>query len=442
MVLIRSTRVVLPERTRAASIEVENDRIAGIGPYDRRAEIDAGDKFILPGLVDTHVHINEPGRTEWEGFRTATRAAAAGGITTLIDMPLNSLPGTTTVENLRAKEKAARGQCMVDYGLWGGVVEDNERDILPLAAAGVLGYKCFLVPPGVDGFTMVDRGQLERAMPRVAETGLPLLVHAELPGPIDAASKDLDYWNRYSIYLASRPDAAEVEAIRMMIELARVHQCHVHIVHLSSAESLSCLRAARAEGLPITVETCPHYLHFAAEQIPDGATQFKCAPPIRCAANRELLWRALRDGHVDFVATDHSPCLPEMKTRGGGSFREAWGGIASLQLALPIMWNEARQRGIGIEQVARWMGEEPARLAGLGHRKGAIRAGYDADLVVFDPTTARRVEAAKLQHRHPITPYDGEMLDGVVEMTFLRGQKIYDRGQFASEPRGEQCYRA
>jgi len=442
VVLIRSTRVVLPEGFRPASIEVEDGRITAIGPYDRPVEIDAGEKFVFPGIVDTHVHINEPGRTEWEGFATATRAAAAGGITTLVDMPLNNLPATTTAENLRLKESAARGQCMVDYAFWGGVVADNAEHIAVLALAGVLGYKCFLVHPGIDGFSMVDRAQLERAMPLVAASGLPMLVHAELPGPIEAASRNLQGWNRYSTYLASRPDAAEVQAIRMMIELSRHYRCRVHIVHLSSVEALADLRAARAEGLPITVETCPHYLHFAAEDIADGATLFKCAPPIRTRANRERLWQALADGGIDLIATDHSPCPPEMKTRGDGSFLQAWGGIASLQVALPVVWTEARRRGFSIGQVARWMSEQPAKLAALDHRKGAIRIGNDADLVIFDPDAKQQIDGARLEHRHPITPYTGETLEGVVETTFVRGETVYDRGTFAAQPKGALCYRA
>ncbi|HEY6392555.1 MAG TPA: allantoinase AllB [Bryobacteraceae bacterium] len=436
---IRSRRVVLPDGVRPASIEISDGRITAIGSFP--AVVDAGEKYILPGLIDTHVHINEPGRTEWEGFQTATRAAAAGGYTTLVDMPLNNLPETTTVENLRAKESAARGQCAVDYGFWGGVVADNQQHIGALAAAGVLGYKCFLVHPGIDGFTMVNRTHLEAAMPLVAKTGLPLLTHAELPGPIDEATNKLQHsdWKQYSTYLASRPDAAEVEAIRMMIGLSRRFGCRVHIVHLSSVEALPDLKAARAEGLPVTVETCPHYLHFDAEQIADGATLFKCAPPIRPRANRERLWQALNEGDIDLIATDHSPCLPEMKTRGDGSFREAWGGIASLQLALPVIWTEARRRTIPIEKIVRWMSEQPAKLAGLDHRKGAIKVGHDADLVIFDPDARSRVDPARLQHRHPITPYAGEMLQGAVETTILRGSKIYDSGTFPNEPNGEQC---
>ncbi len=446
MVLVRSRRVVFPGRIQAASLEIRDGRIAAIGPFDREPGggdlVDAGDKFLLPGLVDTHVHINEPGRTEWEGFRTATRAAAAGGYTTLVDMPLNSLPATTTVENLGKKQLAASGHCTVDYGFWGGVVEDNQREIGALASAGVLGYKCFLVHPGIDGFTMVNRCQLEEAMPAVAASGRPLLVHAELPGPIEEATASVGNgdWKRYATYLASRPDAAEVQAIRLMIELSRKFGCRVHIVHLASAEALPELKAARAEGLKITVETCPHYLHFAAEDISDGATVCKCAPPIRSRANREKLWQALMAGDIDLVATDHSPCLPEMKARAEGSFREAWGGIASLQVALAVVWSEARKRGATMSQVAGWMGEQPAKLAGLGHRKGAIQEGHDADLVVFDAEAKLTVDAAKLQHRHPITAYAGETLTGVVETTFLRGQKIYDHGRFIGEPEGVQCF--
>lgn len=441
---ISSQHVVLPDGVRAASIEIRDGRITAIGAFPVTSDfLDFGEKYILPGLVDTHVHINEPGRTEWEGFQTATRAAAAGGYTTLVDMPLNNLPETTTVENLRAKESAARGQCMVDYGFWGGVVADNQQHIGEQAAAGVLGYKCFLVHPGIEGFTMVSRSQLESAMPIVAKTGLPLLTHAELPEEIERATNKQQHsdWTQYSTYLASRPDTAEVEAIRMMIDLSRRFGCRVHIVHLSSAEALTDLKAARTEGLSITVETCPHYLYFTAEDIADGATTFKCAPPIRSHANRERLWQALKDGDIDLIATDHSPCLPEMKTRGNGSFLEAWGGIASLQLALPVIWTEARQRAIPITSVARWMSEQPAKLAGLDHRKGAIKVGHDADLIVFNPETISPVDPARLQHRHPITPYAGETLQGSVETTFLRGEKVYDRGTFPTTPKGNQLFR-
>jgi allantoinase len=434
----------------AASIEVRDGRIVAIRPVDvtpaETEVIDAGDNFVLPGLIDTHVHINEPGRTQWEGFRTATRAAAAGGYTTLVDMPLNSLPATTSVENFQRKQAAAQGQSSVDYGLWGGAVEDNAEDIQPLANAGVLGYKCFLVSPGVDGFTMVNREQLEAAMPRIAKAGLVLLAHAELPGPIHRATARLKAagcdWKRYATYLASRPDQAEIEAVRLLIELSRQYACRVHVVHLSSAEALPDLRAARSEGLPISVETCPHYLHFCAEEIADSSTLHKCAPPIRSRANRERLWQALVAGEIDLVATDHSPCPPEMKRRGDGGFLEAWGGIASLQLAFPIVWTEALKRGIPISSIARWMSEQPAKLAGLDHRKGSIAVGKDADLVAFDADVTTRIDASRLEHRHPITPYHGEELRGAVRMTFLRGEKIFDHGRFAEPPKGVQCFPA
>ena len=444
MLVIRSRRMVLPRGVESASVEIREGRFGAVRSFEDALQgsdlVDAGDKFVLPGLVDTHVHINEPGRTGWEGFRTATRAAAAGGFTTLVDMPLNNLPATTSVNNLRLKQVAADGQCMVDYGFWGGVVADNRQHIAALASAGVRGYKCFLVHPGIDGFTMVNRSQLEAAMPDVTASGLPLLVHAELPGPIEDATARINAaasdWKQYDTYLASRPDAAEIEAIRLMIELSRQYGSRIHIVHLASAQALPDLKAARDEGLPITVETCPHYLHFAAEDISDGATVHKCAPPLRSHANRERLWQALTDGEIDLIATDHSPCPPEMKARGGGSFLEAWGGIASLQVALPVIWTEAKRRGISIAAIARWMSEQPAKLAGLAHRKGGIREGLDADFAIFDPDAEVRVDGARLEHRHPITPYHGETLTGVVEKTFVRGEKVYDLGKF-SNPSGK-----
>jgi len=447
---IRSQRVVFPKGVEAATLEIRDGKITGILPFDSAPTagefIDAGDHFLLPGLIDAHVHINEPGRTEWEGFATATRAAAAGGFTTLVDMPLNSLPATTTIENLQLKQSAARDQCSVDYAFWGGVVHDNAGDIQPLADAGVLGYKCFLVHPGVDGFTMVNRAQLEAAMPRIAKTGLVLLAHAELPAAIEQSTARLQAagsdWKRYPTYLNSRPNKAEVDAIRLLIELSRKHGCRVHIVHLSSTQALPDLQRARAQSLPITVETCPHYLHFCAEEIADGSTLHKCAPPIRSRANRERLWQALAAGDIDLIATDHSPCPPEMKTRGDGSFLEAWGGIASLQVALSVIWTEAAKRDVGISSVVRWMSEQPAKLAGLGHRKGSLQVGRDADLVVFDPDAEERVDAARLQHRHPITPYHGETLRGAVQMTFVRGEKVFDRGKFADPPKGLECSRA
>ena len=327
-----STRVVLPEGIGPATVVIADGKIESAAhghviPDDCEVR-DFGTDCILPGLIDTHVHINEPGRTEWEGFETATRAAAAGGYTTLVDMPLNCLPATTTVAALEEKRAAARGKCRVDWAAWGGVVGDNQLHIAALAAAGVPGYKCFLIYPGIEGFTMVDEAQLRRALPEVAASGLPLLVHAESPGPLEAAAASLagEDWTKYSTYLASRPDEAEIEAIQLMIDLCREFRCRTHIVHLSSAKALAILGNARAEGLPITVETCPHYLHFAAEEIPDDGTLFKCAPPIRGKINQQCLWEALLAGVIDLIASDHSPCPPEMRRRGAGDKTELAGG--------------------------------------------------------------------------------------------------------------------
>ena len=436
-----SRRVVTPEGVRPACVVVTDGRIVSVGetPPDIVPR-DLGDLALLPGLVDPHVHVNEPGRTEWEGFATATRAAAAGGITTLVDMPLNSLPETTTVAALEAKRRAAAGRCSVDWAAWGGVAGDNRADLLPLARAGARGFKCFLIDPGCDGFTMTDEAQLRAALPEVAASGLPLLVHAELAGPIVVVAAGLAGadWRRYTTYLASRPDAAEREAIDLMIRLCEAFGVRIHIVHLSTAEALPALRAARARGLPITVETCPHYLRFDAEAIPDGATLFKCAPPIRGRANRDALWEALRDGTIDLVATDHSPCPPEMKGLDEGRFDRAWGGVASFSVALPALWTEARARGFGLADLARWTAAAPAALAGLEGVKGAIAPGYDADLVAFDPEATFRVAPETLHFRHPVSPYVGETLAGVVRETVVRGRTVFADGRFGEGPLGRE----
>lgn len=403
--------------------------------------LDFGDRVVMPGIVDTHVHVNEPGRTEWEGFETATRAAAAGGITTLVDMPLNSVPATTTREGLRAKVEAARGRCRVDAGFWGGVVPGNAGELAGLWQDGALGFKAFLVPSGVDEFQHVEEKDLREALPVLARLGAPLLAHAELPGPIEAAA---GVWEdagpaglrEYSRYLRSRPDAAEVEAVELLVRLCRETGARVHVVHVSSVEVLPILRRAREEGLPLTAETCPHYLTFAAEEIPEGGVAFKCAPPIRSRENRERLWEALREGLIDLVATDHSPSPPERKKVETGDFRGAWGGIASLQLALPVVWTGARERGFTVAQLAEWMGAAPARLAGLEGSKGAIAPGQDADLVVWDPEAHFTVEPGSLHHRHRLTPYAGRTLYGVVHRTLLRGETVYDDGVFPVAPSG------
>jgi allantoinase len=436
-----SSRVVTPEGVRPAAIVVEQGRVESVcAPANAPREAlrhEFGDLVLLPGLVDSHVHINEPGRTEWEGFATATRAAAAGGYTTLVDMPLNCLPETTTVAALEAKRNAAAGQCRVDWAPWGGLTGLNQAHILPLAEAGVSGFKCFLVDPGCPGLTMITEQELEAALPALARTGLPLLVHAELAEHLYLGG-DTDDWLQYSTYLRSRPDASELAAIRMLIGLCRKYRFRLHIVHLATALALEELTQARGEGLPITVETCPHYLHFFAEEIPAGGTLYKCAPPIRSRANREALWQGLRDGVIDLIATDHSPCPPSMKE---GNFRQAWGGIASLSVALPVIWTEMRERGLPLENLARWMSAQPAKLAGLEERKGSLAAGYDADLVVFDPDARFTLSTEDLQYRHPVSPYLGENLYGKVRATFLRGAAVYQQGSFPDPPIGREQIR-
>jgi allantoinase len=439
-----SNRIVTPQGTQPGALLVEGETIRAIC---RTSEIpsdaivhDCANDALLPGLVDTHVHINQPGRTEWEGFRTATKAAAAGGYTTLVDMPLNCLPETTTVAALEEKRSSAHGECFIDWAPWGGAVADNQQHILPLAHAGVLGFKCFLIYPGCDGFTMVDQQQLEAALPAIAESGLPLLVHAELAGPIDAATEDLRDadWRSYATYLASRPDQAELEAIRLMIRLCRQYRFRLHIVHLSTAQALEELHTSRAEGLPVTVETCPHYLHFAAEYIADGATLLKCAPPIRSKENQQQLWRGLREGTIDMIVTDHSPCPPAMKRQDSGRFDQAWGGIASLSLAASIIHTECCHRGFTLNDMVRWMSSAPAALAGLSHRAGALLPGREANFVTFDTEAEFRVTADKLHYRYPISPYLNEKLRGVVKATYLRGERVYCEGTFAATPSGRE----
>jgi allantoinase len=439
-----SKRIVTPQGTQPGALLVEGEKILAIcRPSEVPADAivhDCGNDALLPGLVDTHVHINQPGRTEWEGFRTATQAAAAGGYTTLVDMPLNCLPETTTVAALEEKRSSAQNDCFVDWAAWGGAVADNQQHILPLARAGVLGFKCFLIYPGCDGFTMIDQQQLEAALPSIAESRLPLLVHAELAGPIDAATKELGKadWRSYATYLASRPDQAELDAIRLMIRLCRQYRFRLHIVHLSTALALEELHAARAEGLPVTIETCPHYLHFAAEEIADGATLLKCAPPIRSKENQQHLWRGLRDGIIDMIVTDHSPCPPAMKREDSGRFDLAWGGIASLSLALSVIHTECIRRGYTLDDIVRWMSSAPAALAGISHRAGALAAGRDANFTVFDTEAEFPVTTDRLHYRHAISPYLNETLRGAVKATYLRGEAVYREGSFAPRPSGHE----
>ncbi len=446
----RSTRVLTSAGLGPACVLVDEERIGDVCGWDALPpgvdRIDFGDAFILPGLVDTHVHINEPGRTEWEGFDTATQAAAAGGVTMLVDMPLNCVPETVDVPSLEQKRRAAQGKVWVDWAAWGGVVRGNAGAIEPLARAGVPGFKCFLIHSGIDGFAWVNETDLRLALAKLSGTGLPLLAHAEIAGPVDAATNRLNEtgadWRKYSTYLASRPDEAEVDAITLLIRLAEQFQTPVHIVHLSSAKALPLIAAARDRGVPVTVETCAHYLWFASEEIPDGATEFKCAPPIRDAANREALWNALDSGLIEMVTTDHSPCLPQMRRREEGRWDQAWGGISSLGLALPVMWTAMQQRGLKLERIGEWMAAAPARLAGFTGKKGSIAPGADADFVVFDPDAAWTVTAGDLHFRRKLSPYLGVELRGRVIETWLRGEPVFRSGEFAGAARGRELVRS
>ena len=445
--VVRGERVFTPVGERPAAVLVDRKRGAIVAVTDLAAApagvetIDAGSMCVLPGLVDTHVHINNPGRTDWEGFETATRAAAAGGVTTLVDMPLNSIPPTTTLDGLAAKVRALEAKAHVDVALCGGLVPSNPAGLAELYAEGVLAFKCFLAESGVGEFSYVHENELRAGMKELARIDAPLFVHAELPEPLaegEKAAMGLDP-RRYATYLASRPRRAEDAAIELVLRVARETGARAHVVHLSSSDALGLFRQARDEKTRLTVETCPHYLTFAAEEIEDGATEYKCAPPIREQSNREKLWDALREGLVDQVVTDHSPSTAELKCSGSGDFMKAWGGISSLQLGLAAVWTEARARGRTVRDLVEWMSAAPARLAGIHGKKGAIAAGFDADLVIWDPDADFTVDATTLQHRNKITPYQARMLKGATLRTILRGETIYERdragGAFA-ERRG------
>ncbi len=435
-------RAVFDDGVRAAAIAVEDGRIARIGPWsaDARYDHDAGDWLVFPGLVDAHVHANEPGRTDWEGLATATRAAAAGGVTTIVDMPLNSLPPTTTLAALRAKQDAARGQMQVDVAFWAGAVPGNVDDFAPLVEAGVCGFKAFTCDSGVPEFPGLGPADLARALTRCAELGATLLVHAEDPRVLAAAPSG-GSGRSYASWLASRPQAAEVEAIRALVghlrdARARGVAARAHVVHLSAADALPIVRAAQAEGLLLSAETCPHYLALAAEEIADGATLCKCAPPVRAAENRERLWQGLDDGTIALVASDHSPSPPAGKDLAGGDFTKAWGGISSLGLGLPVLWGECARRGVPPERLARWMALAPARLAGLDDAKGSLAAGKDADFCLFDPAAAWTIAAESLWTRHRISPYVGRSVAGGVMETWLRGERVFAAGAMDGPPRG------
>ncbi|MHA6617968.1 allantoinase AllB [Pseudonocardia sp. DLS-67] len=433
MIVIRAPRAVLGGAERPAAVLVSGERVEAVLPYDMPLDAEdvilADDEVLLPGLVDTHVHVNEPGRTEWEGFATATRAAAAGGVTTIVDMPLNSLPPTVDAAALQTKRAAAAGQCAVDVGFWGGAIPGNTGELGKLHADGVFGVKCFLLDSGVPEFPPLSADGLRAALEAVAEFDGLLIAHAEDGHAIRPASG-----RRYADFVASRPPAAEDGAIATLLRLARETGARVHVVHLSAASALPQLAAARADGVAVSVETCPHYLALTAEEVPDGDTRFKCCPPVREAANRDALWRGLADGVIDMVVSDHSPSPPALKHLETGDFGTAWGGIASLQVGLPVVWTEARRRGHGLADVVEWMAHAPAARVGLA-RKGRIAAGADADLVVFAPDAPYTV--GELHHRHAVTPYTGRELTGEVRRTWLRGAPVDDTPRGRLLRRGE-----
>ncbi|MCX2730689.1 allantoinase AllB [Saccharopolyspora sp. NFXS83] len=437
-VVFRAHRLIGPHGETSGSVGIRDGRIAAVEPLD--AALDAAevvdlaeDEVLLPGLVDTHVHVNDPGRTEWEGFETATRAAAEGGITTLVDMPLNSLPPTIDAAALELKRETARPKVHVDVGFWGGAVHGNLGELRELHEAGVFGFKCFLLHSGVDEFPPLDPAELDEALQLLARHDAMMIVHAEDSDAIEHAPTA--HGEDYGGFLSSRPRGAENVAIAQVIELARRTGARVHILHLSSSDALPMIASARADGVKITVETCPHYLSFTSEEIPDGGTQFKCCPPIREARNRELLWKGLVDGIIDCVVSDHSPCTPELKRFDSGDFGVAWGGVSSLQLGLSAVWTQARVRGRGLAEVVDWMSRKPAEVAGM-RRKGAIAVGHDADLCVFAPDDAFVVDVGKLRHRNPVSPYHGRPLSGVVRGTWLRGRRIVGPDVETTGPHG------
>ncbi|XP_061744065.1 allantoinase, mitochondrial isoform X1 [Nerophis ophidion] len=446
LVAVRSTRVVLSGQVRPAVILIKDGKIHQVLPdgetsQDAVSEVtphtevwDVGDRVVMPGIVDSHVHVNEPGRTSWEGFWSATKAAAAGGVTTLVDMPLNSIPPTTTLAHFHLKLREATGKCFVDTAFWGGVLPDNQLELQPMIRAGVAGFKCFLIHSGVDEFPHVGECDLHAAMKQLQGTGSVLLFHAEQevqPTSDHGDPKD------YHTFLQSRPDQMEVEAVRTVTQLCLEYRVRCHIVHLSSARPLALIQEARQAGAPLTVETTHHYLSLKAEDIPAGATQFKCCPPIRGAQNQEELWAALKGGQIDMVVSDHSPCTPDLKKLDSGDFSQAWGGISSLQFGLPLFWTSASPRGFQLADVVRLLCRNTAQLCGLGHLKGSLEPGYDADLVVWDPERDFQIKEENIHHKNKVTPYLGVTLRGVVASTVVRGRLVYHQGSFSPETLGK-----
>lgn len=435
--VLRSQNVLTEIGDRPASIAIKDGKIAYIGALEEKYDA-TEDKtlkgYLLPGVVDSHVHINEPGRTQWEGFESATKAAAAGGVTTVIDMPLNSIPPTVNVEALKIKKEAATGKCSVDIGFWGGSIPGNVKDLQPLLDAGVFGFKCFLLHSGVDEFPASNLDDLAQALEILANENALMVVHAEDSQAIERSAKPSS--RVYKDFLQSRPKGAENVAIAELIEEARRTRARVHVLHLSSGDSLAMIKSAKRDGVNITVETCPHYLSLTAEEIADGATQYKCCPPIREKRNQEELWRGLEDGIIDQIVSDHSPCTEDLKLFSSGDFQAAWGGISSLQLGLSIIHTEALERGFSLYKVVQWMCTQPAKLAGL-KSKGAIAVGKDGDVIEFDPNETLSVDPKKLFHKNPVTPYQGKFLKGVVKQTWLRGNLIYKNGEMVNGTQGQ-----
>ncbi len=435
---LHSRRVIVNGEVIEATIFITHQKISGIekgspGNYSGSI-IDIGNKIVMAGIIDPHVHINEPGRTAWEGFDTATKAAIAGGITTLIDMPLNASPVTTTAKAFEQKIASAKNKLHTNVGFWGGIVPGNKNEIEPLIDKGVFGFKAFLTHSGIDEFPNVNEDDLKKVMPLIAKHGLPLLVHCELDSfKVDTISDNKSYRN----YLASRPKKWEDDAISLMIRLCEKYNCRVHIVHLSSSDSIEQIAKAKQSGLPLTVETAQHYLFFNAEEIPDGATQYKCAPPIREKKNNDLLWQALKDGTIDFVATDHSPVTPVLKETESGDFMKAWGGIASLQFTLPVLWTAAKKKNCSITDIAKWLSANPAKLIGMQKSKGKIAPGYDADLTIWNDEMEFIVKEEIIHHKNKMTPYMGKTLTGFAEQAYLAGRKVFKDGKFLENKAGK-----
>ena len=434
---IISQRVLTPKGERPAAILIQEEKIMDVVSISEISSDcpveDMKNDVVMPGLVDTHVHINEPGRTDWEGFETATKAAAAGGITTLVDMPLNCIPVTTTVDALNQKIAATKNQLWVDCGFYGGLIPDNLQDIESLADAGVLGFKAFLSHSGIDEFPNINEKHLREALPIFANKGIPVLVHAELE---NGATQSEDH-STYKSFQDSRPKSWENNAVKLLIQLSKEFDARIHIVHLSSADILAEIAQTRNDGYPISVETCPHYLHFSSEHISDGDTRFKCAPPIWESDNKEKLWSGLENGLINFITSDHSPCTAELKNLEVGDFEKAWGGISSIQFTLPVIWTECKTRGYSMDQLINWMSKQPAKFIGKDQQKGQISPGFDADLVCWNPDEKYIIQKEAIHHKNKLTPYEGESLYGVVNATFLRGQKVYEKGEFLGNPTGK-----